>query len=241
MASQPGDGPEVEAQPISPALLAGVGDELEAGVHIQSAPLVVGQAIAVEVNHLLPGEGFVVSDVLEIHLDDLEGFGGVPVHEGAGAARLTEGSGETEMVLVVVEDMADGGPGEVQLLILRQLELKAFGSQSGLVPGRYHPLLDLRRGLRAVVEVALVLLGEDVIDDRSGDTKGSGGVGDVMARGGEIFQDGTACGHGVDGHPRKPSGFLGTPVDASQGLVVNKGARLHIVSSPGPLLASPAA
>jgi len=149
----------------------------------------------------------VIPDVLEIHLDDVERFGGVPVYEGAGTgALLTRGGGEAETVSIAAEDMADGCPRKVQILVPRQVELKAFGSQSGLVPGSYHLLLYMGRGLAglvfgglgSVVEVAFLLLGEDVIDGGSGDTEGPGGVGDVMAAGGEVFQYGTACSHGID-------------------------------------------
>ena len=87
---------------------------------------------------------------------------------------------------------------------------------AGLVFGSFRP----------VIEVAFLLFGKDVIDHGSGNTEGSGGVGDVIVAGGEVLQDGPACGCGVDG---------------SQGLVINKGARLHSVSSPGPPGAGPAA
>lgn len=84
---------EIEAEAVGPGALLSVGDELKAGGHIQGAPLDVGDPAAVQVGDLLLGEGLVVTDILQIYLDDLEGFGGIPVHKRTGGARtaMTEG------------------------------------------------------------------------------------------------------------------------------------------------------
>ena len=81
MAGKPGDDPQVEAQAIGPGAFLGVGNELEAGVDIESSPLEVGDTTSIQVKYLLLSKGFVVADILQVYLHHLEGFSAVPVHE----------------------------------------------------------------------------------------------------------------------------------------------------------------
>src|SRR3990172_3053496 len=129
MAAQPGDSPEVEAQAVGPGPLSGIGDELEAGGHVQGAPLVVGYVVAVQVEELLPGEGFVVPDVFQVHLDHLKGLGSIPVYKGPRwAAALTGPRRAQEPMAVASQDMADCGPGQLKLLVFGQVEGEPFGA-----------------------------------------------------------------------------------------------------------------
>src|SRR3989304_8198381 len=114
VAAEPGYGPEVEAEAVGPGLRAGGGDELEAGVDVKGAPLVVGDLVPVQVEDLVHGERLVVTDELEVDLDYLEGLGAVPVHKGPGRApRLTARAGAGELATMAAQDMTDGGPGKL--------------------------------------------------------------------------------------------------------------------------------
>ena len=53
--SEPGDGPEIEAESVGPGAFSGVGHEFKAGVDIDGPPLEVGDPVAVEVQDLLTG------------------------------------------------------------------------------------------------------------------------------------------------------------------------------------------
>ena len=65
---------------------------------------------------LLLGESFLVSYVLDVHLDNLKGLSAVPVQ---GRARLALTSLDRwEPMLVTTQYMADGGPGQLKLFIL---------------------------------------------------------------------------------------------------------------------------
>jgi hypothetical protein len=75
MAAQPRDDPEIPAQTIVPRLLSGVGDELETGVDVQSAPLVVRYPTLVKVQNLFTAKGLAVSDLLQVDLHNLAGLG----------------------------------------------------------------------------------------------------------------------------------------------------------------------
>jgi hypothetical protein len=55
--------------------------------------LEVGDLAAVEMGDLVPAEGLMVADILEVYLDDLEGLGRVPVHEGPDGARPAAAEG----------------------------------------------------------------------------------------------------------------------------------------------------
>ena len=59
-------------KPISPGSLSGVGNELKSGIHIRSTSLVIGYVIPVKMKDLATGQGFMVSDILQVHLHDLK-------------------------------------------------------------------------------------------------------------------------------------------------------------------------
>lgn len=65
----------IPAQTIVPRLLSGVGDELETGVDVQSAPLVVRYPTLVKVQNLFTAKGLAVSDLLQVDLHNLAGLG----------------------------------------------------------------------------------------------------------------------------------------------------------------------
>ena len=78
MRSQPGDNPSFQrrtTKPISPGSLSGVGNELESGIDIRSTLLVIGYVILVKMDDLATGQGFMVSDELEVHLHDFKRLG----------------------------------------------------------------------------------------------------------------------------------------------------------------------
>ena len=122
VAAEPGDGPEIKAEAVGPGTLLGVGHQLEARGHIQGAPLEVGDAVAVEVGDLLPAQCLVVTDILQVYLHDLEGLGRIPVHKGTGRTGPVAAEGGCQAAPVPPHDMADGGPGEFQTFVCRQIE-----------------------------------------------------------------------------------------------------------------------
>ena len=61
--------------------------------------------------NLVTAEGLMVADILQVYLHDLEGFGGIPVDKGAGAAGATATKGRDHTVTVAAEDVVNGGPG----------------------------------------------------------------------------------------------------------------------------------
>lgn len=75
LAAQSRDDPEIPAQTVIPGLLSGVGDELETGADVKSAPLVVRYPTSVKVQNLFTAQGLAVSDLHQVDLDNLAGLG----------------------------------------------------------------------------------------------------------------------------------------------------------------------
>lgn len=106
--SEPGKHPQKESQAIGPAFLIRVSHQSEAGVDIDSAPLVEGELFGVEVADLFQGERFLVYDIFEVNLDDFKGFGLIPIHIRTGALFVRLMSFLFQPGFVASENIADG-------------------------------------------------------------------------------------------------------------------------------------
>jgi len=174
----------------------------------------------VQMDDLAVAEGFVVADVLHVHLDDLEGFGAVPVYELSGfLPRSVMGDRGSDPSLVSAQDVADGSGRDTDSF-LSQIEGQADGAFVSQILHVDDLFLDLRRSsvrlasgsLGAVFQITLPLFLENVIDHRASDAKGSGSVGYVAPVGLQILKDSL-------------SGCL--RIDLPQALVVDTGSRIH--------------
>jgi hypothetical protein len=120
---EPRNDPEVEAQAIGPGPLARVGDQLEARVDVQGAPLVVGDSAAVQVDDLLLGECLPVADVLHVDLNNLEGLSTIPVDKLALLPPTSAlGPGMHQQMLVAAQDVADGPGWYLDPFVLSQMD-----------------------------------------------------------------------------------------------------------------------
>jgi hypothetical protein len=148
MGAEKRDRPEVPTEPVGPSLFSGVGDQFEAGVDIHSAPLEVGDQVTVQMEDLLRGQGLMVSDELDIHLDDLERLSGIPIHK----LSFLSGSPSSpdlisDAVFIPPQDIPDGRPGQGEMFVLSQVNGQPFRPEPGLVFRFHHLVFDLRSAL----------------------------------------------------------------------------------------------
>src|SRR5581483_1924828 len=137
-------------------------------------------------------------------------LGLIPVHKGPGRPSSTPREWGGEPVPIPPQNVANGGPGEREPLVLGQVERQALGPEPGPVLGGDDPLLDLRAGLARLTmrsvglvgEFARPLLGPDGVDHRAGNAEGPSGGRYVAAGAREIVEHRQAGGDRVDAAQR---------------------------------------
>lgn len=225
MAAEPGDHPEIEAKAVGPGALVRVGDELETRVDIQGAPLEVRNTTAVQVGKLFCRERFMVSDVLQVHLDDLEGLGLVPVDKGSRAAR-TQAPRPGKPVSVATENVTDRGPRDSQVFIVGEVASQALRPEPRAIFSSDHLLFHRQRcsswltkgRFGSVAQVAFPLLATDSVDSGSCKAKGAGGQGNIVITRSQVIQDRASS---------------SDRIQCAEGLVVNTDASSHAAPSQG--------
>jgi hypothetical protein len=156
MRAEKRDRPEVPTETVGPSLFPGVGDQFEPGVDIQSAPLKVGDQEPVQMEDLLRCQGLLVSDELDIHLDDFERLGGIPIHKLpflSGSPSSPELIGDP--VFVPPQDIPDGRPRQGKMFVFSQVDGQAFRPEPGLVFRLHHLVFDLRSALAGLPQGSL--------------------------------------------------------------------------------------
>jgi hypothetical protein len=97
---------------LDEAAAEGTDRHLSSTILSQLLPLEVRDLITIQREDLRAGQGLKIPNMFQIHLDDFEGFGRVPVDEVSffqGASRgLLFGQ---KAVFIASEDIADGRPG----------------------------------------------------------------------------------------------------------------------------------
>jgi len=207
MGSQPGDGPEIEAESIGPGAFARVGNELEPRGDIQSAPLEVGDLVAVQMPDLLASQSLKIPDIFQVRLDDFEGLCRVPIDE-LSFLRASETASFLgyKAVLITAEDIADGRPGDGELLVLGEINVQAFGAEVSLVFGLDHSILDptgslarlTMRSFGSIAQISFGFFAKNIINNGSVDAEKPSCLCDVVPIGPQVIKHGPSGSFGVD-------------------------------------------
>jgi len=248
MGPQPGDGPEVKTEAIGPGAFSGISNQFEPGGDVQRTPLEVGDLITIQMEDLLAGQGLKIPNMFQIHLDDFEGFGRVPVDElsffegAAGGLSFAE-----KAVFIASEDIADGGPRDGELLVLGQIDGQALSAEASFILGLDDPIFDASRSparltvrdFGSVPQIPFLGFAQDVINDGPINAEKPSRLGDVMSVGFQELKDGLSGGFGID-----LAQFLVGDLNMRS---LDTGSRLHRLSSfrfPGethaPIILTPA-